>query len=182
MATNNNDWNISTDIYDIVDSMEQLKRRYIEDQDETTLALGIFGFLSDTEAKKIQTATIMTGQLGNEMFPTRANLTKNVLTHAIYNSIIDINAVPAKMIVNIGIKVEDLDQYMQNNKFVFDAKCPLFIGEYEFHLDYDIILQRSLINENTYSAYFDMSEVNRISNIVNPYLKQPFVIRIGNFD
>ena len=182
MATINNDWNMSTDIYDIVGSMEQLKRRYIEDQDETTLALGIFGFLSDTEAKKIQTATIMTGQLGNEMFPTRANLTKNVLTHAIYNSIIDINAVPAKMIVNIGIKVEDLDRYMQNNKFIFDAKCPLFIGDYEFHLDYDIILQRSLINENTYSAYFDMTEVNRISNIVNPYLKQPFVIRIGNFD
>ena len=32
-------------------------------------ALGIFGFISDTEAKKIQINTIIAGELGNEMFP-----------------------------------------------------------------------------------------------------------------
>ena len=108
MATNKNpEWNISTDIYDIVGSVNGLKQRYIEDEDETTLALGIFGFITDTESKKIQTSTIMTGQLGNEMFPTRANLTKNVLAHAIYNNIENINAIPAHMIINMGIKVEE---------------------------------------------------------------------------
>lgn len=179
--SSNNDWKISTDIYDIVESVDNLKKRYIEDEDETTLSLGIFGYLTDTESKKIQTATIMTGQLGNEMFPTRANLTKNVLTHATYNNITDINAVPAKMTINIGIKVDDLNTYMINNKFVFDSKCPIFIGDYEFHFDYDIILQRAAINENIYSAHYDISEVNRLSNINHPYLKQPFVINIDNF-
>lgn len=179
--SSNNDWKISTDIYDIVESVDNLKKRYIEDEDETTLSLGIFGYLTDTESKKIQTATIMTGQLGNEMFPTRANLTKNVLTHATYNNITDINAVPAKMTINIGIKVDDLNTYMVNNKFVFDSKCPIFIGDYEFHFDYDIILQRAAINENIYSAHYDISEINRLSNINHPYLKQPFVINIDNF-
>ena len=55
------EWSINSDIYDIVDSVKKLQQRYIEDEDETTLSLGVFGFISDTEAKKIQTATILAG-------------------------------------------------------------------------------------------------------------------------
>lgn len=183
MASNNTEWNITTDIYDITNSLNQLKRRYLDDEDETTLALGIFGYITDTEAKKIQTSTIMTGQLGNEMFPTRAKLTKNVLAHAIYCNIDDINAIPSKMTINIGIKVEDFEKYAISNKFIFDAKCPIFVGDYEFHFDYDIILSRSKTSSNSfvYSAHYDMTVPNRLSNITDPYLKQPFVIKIGNF-
>lgn len=183
-ATNNkSDWNISTDIYDITESLNKVKQRYLPDEDETTLALGIYGYITDTEAKKIQTSTIMTGQMGNEMFPTRSNLTKNVLAHAIYSNINDINAVPARMVINIGIKVEDFNHYAVENKFVFDSKCPLFVGKYEFHFDYDIILVRSETAANTYvySAHYDMTNENRLSNIIDPYLVQPFVIKIGNF-
>ena len=73
------DWNISTDIYDIVNSVNNVKKRYLPDEDETTLALGVFGFLTDTESKKIQTSTIMTGELGNEMFPLRSKRGKKLL-------------------------------------------------------------------------------------------------------
>ena len=53
MDTNNStNWNINSDIYDIVDSVKNLQKRYIEDEDESTLSLGIFGFVADTEAKK----------------------------------------------------------------------------------------------------------------------------------
>lgn len=177
------EWNISTDIYNIVDSVNQLKKRYIEDEDETTLALGVYGFLTDTESKKIQTSTIMTGQLGNEMFATRAKLTKNVLTHAIYNNITDINAIPAHMTINMGIKIEDLDKYMESNRFVVDCSCPIFIGDYEFHFDYDIIIMRSMIGPESYvySAHYDMTVENRLSNVTNGYLKQPFVIQLGTY-
>lgn len=186
--TNPTDWNISTDIYGIVESISKVKQRYIDDEDETTLALGIFGFLTDTEAKKIQTSTIMTGRLGNEMFPLRANLTKNVLAHAIYNNIEDINAVPSHMVINIGIRTDDLDNYIFDNKFTFDAKSPIFIGDYEFHFDYDIVLVRSQVTsvkradepQYVYSAHYDMSIPNRLSTIVDPYLRQPFTIKIGN--
>lgn len=178
------DWNISTDIYNIVDSVKGIQQRYIEDEDETTLALGIYGFLADTEAKKIQSSVIMTGQLGNEMFPTRSKLTKNVLAHAIYNNITDINAVPAHMTINMGIKVDDLDRYMEDGKFTFDASCPIFIGEYEFHFDYNIILTRSSVgtNDYVYAAHYDMTEENYLSDITDPYLKQPFTIKIGSYN
>ena len=185
MATDNTSvWNINTDIYDIVESIENVNKNYIEDESEETLALGIFGFITDTEAKKIQTATIMAGEMGNEMFPTRAKLTKNVITHAIYNNITDINAVPATMTINMGIKVDDLNAYMVEQKFVIDSSCPLFIEQYEFHFDYDIIIQRSETNTPgvySYSAHYDMTEHNNISDITEPYLKQPFTIRIGDY-
>ena len=181
------DWNISNDIYDIVESVNNLQKRYIEDENEATLALGIYGFLADTESKKIQTSVVMTGKLGNEMFPTRAQLTKNVLTHAIYNNIPDINANPASIMLNMGIRVDDIDKLSVNNIFVFDCTVPIFIGSYEFHFEYDIIIKRTNTGSSddpnyVYSAQYDMAEENKLSNIINQYLKQPFVVKIGNDD
>ena len=118
----NTDWRITTDIYDIVSMVDQTKARFIEDENETTLATGIFGFLGDTEAKKIQSSIVMTGELGNEMFPQRAKLDKNVVTHAIYCNVQDINAVPAHILINVAIKESDLDLYMHDNEFVLDCR------------------------------------------------------------
>ena len=127
----NSDWNPNTDIYDIAKSINSVKKRYIDDEDEATLSLGIYGFLSDVISKEIQTDVIMTRLLGNEMFPTIAQLTKNVLAHAVFNSILDINATPAMITINIGLKVDDFNKYAINNRFVFDHMCGLFIDTYE---------------------------------------------------
>jgi len=184
-AINNNDtpWSFNTDIYSIEETLVNVRNRYIEDENEDTLNLGIFGFLTDTEAKKIQSAIVITGELGNEMFPSRAKLTKNVLAHAIDCNITDINAVPATMNIDIGIKLDDLNTYIDSSdKFCFDHKSPIFIENIEFHFDYDIVLQRALNSsgEYSYSAHYDMSSENRISNITEPYLVQPFQMLIGN--
>ena len=185
--TQQSQWNISTDIYQIVQNVDNLKARYVGDEDETTLALGIFGFLGDTEAKKIQTATIMTGELGNEMFPARAKLDKNVLTHAIYCNIEGINATPAELTIRVGIKEEDLDNYMENDTFIFDRTNPIFIGKYEFHFDYDILLKRNYVDVGTnnehkvYTALYRLDNDNEISTITNPYLMQPIVQNFNNY-
>lgn len=189
MATNKStEWSMNTDIYDILDSIKKVQSRYIDDEDETTLALGIFGFIADTEAKKIQTSTIMAGQLGNEMFPSRARLTKNVIAHATYNGITDINAVPAKITVTLCVKIADIEKYQDdNNCFYLDADSPIFIDEYEFHLDYDIQIKRKKLSDSgySYSAQYvikdedDNSIVNPLGSINSPYLKQPFLINIG---
>lgn len=177
------DWKISTDVYEIVNSLNELKKRYIEDQSSETLAAGIFGFITDVEAKKIQTSAIMTAHYSNEMFPSRAQLTKNVISHAIFQNITDINAVPATLTVNIGIKSEDLEYYMADtNKFIIDCMSPFFISNYEFHLEYDIILTRSFTSTGiyAYSAHYDMTEKNRLSDVKEPYLMQPFTVKLGN--
>lgn len=189
MSEMDNTWNITSDIYDIVDAVTQVKKNYIIDQDEDTLALGIFGYVSDIEAKKIQTATIMTGELGNEMFPQRANLTKNVLSHALFNGITDVNAKASTMILNLGIKISDINAYMINNTFYIDSTSPLIVLDkysnksYEFHLDYDIEIVRHKVGDGsdyTYTAMYNMSQYNPISDIIEPYLSQPFEIKIEN--
>ena len=181
------DWNINTDIYDIANNIRNLQKRYIEDEDETTLSLGLFGFIGDTEAKKIQIATTMAGQLGNEMFPTRARLTKNVLAHAIYHGIEGINAVPAKMAITLCINLEDIETYEEDNRFYLDSESPIFIEEYEFHLDFDVMITRKRTAKGySYSAQYIVTDendnpiINRLSNITNPYLGQPFIINIGS--
>ena len=195
MANNNtSEWNITTDVYDIVETVDKLKSRYIEDENETTLALGIFGFLGDVEAKKIQTATIMTGELGNEMFPSRAKLTKNVLTHATYSDISNINAIPATITLNFGIRLDDLDANMEDNQFILDCQSPIYVGEYEFHFDYDIIVTRAKSKRTrngedtyTYSAQYKLYDengnriVNRLSSVNNQYLVSPFTVKLDNY-
>lgn len=189
-STSLTDWNINTDIYEISNNINKLQKRYIEDEDETTLSMGIFGFIADTESKKIQIATIMAGQLSNEMFPTRANLTKNVLTHAVYHNIEGINAVPAKMSITFCVKVDDISKYIdENNHFYLEADSPIFIDSYEFHFDYDIMITRKKTSNGwSYSAQYIVTDendnkiINRLSNVTNPYLKQPFIITIGDFD
>ena len=201
------EWSINTDIYDTVEQIDNLKARFIDDQEETTLALGIFGFLSDTEAKKIQIATEMTGELGNEMFPARARLEKNVLAHAIYCNIEGINANPARLTIIVSLKEDDLIYFRSDENikeysdssvekvFVFDKNSPIYIGRYEFHFDYDVVLKRITNFTNSkerysYIAMYDMGDgnneydktmkKNNISTVTNQYLQQPIITNINN--
>ena len=56
------------------------------------------------------------------------------------------------------------------------------IDDFEFHLDYDIILTRTTIsgNKNVYSARYDTSIKNKLSNITNPYIDPPNTIIMDN--
>src|SRR5699024_2801181 len=47
----------------------------------------------------------------------------------------------------------------------------------EYHLEYDVIVQRTILPNNKYgySALYDMSRPNPLSNITNPYLQAPFI-------
>ena len=177
---------VNTDIYNIRQSLEDLKKSYIP-EDNDTLSLGIFGYIGDLESKKIQTAIMMIGELENEVFPNRSKLTKNIISHAIMQNITDINATPAYITIILAINCEDLDRNMVNNKFIIDKDFKfIFTNEskgkdYEYHLDYDIILTQSKKSNNTlYAAVYDMDKKNTISTIDNPYLNQPYTVKMDN--
>ena len=68
----------------------------------------------------------MTGELCNEVFPSRARLERNVITHAIMMNIENINAVPAKMTAFLAIKESDIfDYFDENSIFTIDRECSL---------------------------------------------------------
>lgn len=173
---------VNADIYNITKLIDDLKAEFIPEENEETLAAGSFGYIGAIEAKRLQTQVRMTGELCNESFTSRARLERNVITHAITNNIENINAVPAKMDVIIGIRQVDIIDLMSNDTFILDRECPIYIGDYEFHFEYDIIIRRIPLsgNEKSYTAQYDITRENPSSDIVNPYITAPAVTVVGN--
>ena len=168
---------LNNDIYDLVSSVQDIEERYIPEEAPETLALGIYGYLADIHATILQNSAIATGELGNELFPGRAKFERNVISHAIIQNIENLNAVPATISAIFGIFEEDLDKYMVLDKFIIDKEIPFGIEEFEYHLEYDVIVQRTILPNNKcgYSALYDMTRTNPLSKITNPYLQAPFM-------
>lgn len=170
---------LNTDIYQLVDTVRDLQTRYIDEEnnENDTLALGIYGMTVDLFATLLQNSAITTGEMGNELFPARAKFERNVIDHAIIQNIETINAVPAIASVIFGIFEEDIIKYLINDQFVIDKTIPIPIGDFEFHLEYDVIVKRIALpnGEYAYSAMYDMSRKNPLSKIINPYLMAPFM-------
>ena len=180
---------LSSDTYAIADAVNQVKKQYV-DEDEQTLSMGIYGYIGALETAKMQMNVQMASELSNEVFPNRAKYDKNVITHAILYGIDDIYAVPASLTAIICVKQSDIEKYSINDKFVIDRHSSIFISDttedadaqqYEFHPYYDIILSKVTINNNEtiYTARYDNSITNNLSDIKNPYLNAPITMQYG---
>ena len=140
---------LSTDIYGIVDMVNKLKSETI-DESEDTLAAGIYGSISAIESVKILSAIQMGSELSNEVFPSRAKYDKNVITHAVMHDISDINATPSSITVILCVKLDDINKYSVDDKFIIDRNCQFFIGDIEFHPNYEAKAYRWLKNNLNY--------------------------------
>lgn len=188
---------INSDIYNIVKLIDDLKHSFIPNESEETLAISTYGYLGAIESNRLQTQVRMTGELCNEVFPSRARLERNVLTHAIMANIENINALPAKMIVFLAIKEKDIENYFDpiTHVFVIDRECPIQIGDFEFHLEYDIKLKKIKITNNVvninsnqnmyaYTAQYDIPNNRDVPTstitIDNQFLDPPIVANVNN--
>lgn len=162
---------ISSDIYEISEFVNEIQKNN-SDLDDSTLALGIFGYLNDMFTISTQNNIRMTAEYSNEAIATRAKFPKNVITHALNLGIDDINATPATIKTLILVPEDYLLQRLKDNKFRLDSNCKIFLGDYEFHFDYDIIIKQNFLADQNYvyTAMYDMSITNELSNITNPYL------------
>lgn len=162
---------LSSDIYDISSFINEIQKNN-SDLDDATLSLGIFGYLNDMFTIATQNTVRMTAEYSNEAIATRAKFAKNVITHALNLGITDINATPATIKTLMLIPEDYLLERLENEKFVLDSSCKIYLGDFEFHFDYDIIIRRNFLADQSYvyTAYYDMSITNELSNITNPYL------------
>ena len=169
---------INSDIYNITQTIEELKKEYI-DVDEDILATSTFGYFGAITADALRTAIVVNNRLANEALPTRATLSRNIITHSINRDITGITAIPPTIEVMITLDQNDVLSVMKDsNRMIIDKAWKIIIGDYEFHLDYDIIIsKRELVNGNyVFSATYDMSKLNAISDITNPYVGPPNTI------
>lgn len=169
--------NFDPSIYNIQQMLNDISKHYVPNESEDTLALGIFGYIQDIASLQIQNDIILNSELGNELWPSRAKYEKNVIAHSLIQNIVDINAKPAIIPIMIGFEEEKLEPLFNNDKFIIDKEFAFRIGDFDFHLEYDVILQRTLIanQQYVYSARYDMSRKNNISKITNPYTATPYI-------
>ena len=169
--------NFDPSIYGIHQTINDIAKMYIPNESQDTLALGLFGYIADIASLQIQNDIIINSELGNELWPSRAKYEKNVIAHSIIQDITDINAKPAVIRVFLGIEEEKVDKLFISDKFIIDKDYTFRIGKFDFHLEYDLILQRSkVVNQKfVYSAHYDMSRINRLSSITNPYTETPYI-------
>lgn len=176
--------NYLPDIYNISNTIYDIQKKYIE-EDDATLAMGIYGYLNEVNANALQNAILLASEYGNEALPIRSKFERTILTNAITYDIKDINAQPAKMTVMIGFLKSNLDNYIdKHGKFILDKYSTLAIEQYNFHIDYDIIISRNtLLNKKiVYTAKYDLSYDNTLSDITNPYLQSPIIANIQGDD
>lgn len=169
------------DIYKISETVNEVQKKYMSDPSSDTLSMGIFGYLNEMFSNVLQNTIIMSAEWGNEAFPIRAKFEKSILTNAVTYNIKDINAIPAKMTVMIGFIERELEEKMERDTFVLDRDCKFMIGDYEFHLDYDIIITKTDLQDKSkaYAARYDIRRKNPVSDIVNPYLQTPIQLKVS---
>ena len=169
---------LSSDIYDISSFINEIQKNN-SDLDDSTLSLGIFGYLNDMFTISTQNTVRMAAEYSNEAIATRAKFAKNVITHALNLGIDDINATPATIKTLILIPEDYLLERLEEEKFVLDSTCKIYLGDFEFHFDYDIIIKRNFLADLSYvyTAAYDMSITNELSDITNPYLAPIGIIK-----
>ena len=186
---------LSSDVYDIADYINQVKKDYIP-ENEATLILGIFGYLGDILTKTTQNNIVMAAETSNEGIGIKAKYEKNIIAHAFAAGIKNIYAVPSTMSVLMSFNEAELfpETSSTTQRFVFDSNNKIFFGDYEFHPEYNIMITKTKLNSVSstgepryaYSAQYyiekdsnDNMKYNPISTIsdANIYLSPPSIIR-----
>lgn len=176
-----NDISIVPDIYNISDTVNQIQKNFMEDVSEDTLLMGMYGYLNDVMSNTIQNSIIMQSELSNEAFPIRTKFEKNIISNAITYEVKNINAIPAQMTIMIGFIENDIIPFFDKNTFTIKSDCPIKIGDFEFRLDYDILLSKEIVdNKSVYSAKYDIKRQNNLSEITNPYLQPPILLEVNS--
>ena len=76
-STNTNTENknlLNTDVYDIAEFYDQIRRDNISNLDDTNSMVGIFGYMNEMFTQQMQNSLIVISENTNESIATRANL------------------------------------------------------------------------------------------------------------
>lgn len=186
---------LTSDVYGINLYVNQIKRDFTPTVNEDTLMLGIFGYTGQVFSDLIQNTIVMASEFSNESIPTKAKFEKNIIAHALGLGITDINAIPATFDVLLTFLEDDIEAWYDSARhskgeefeweFTFDKDIPIYIGDYEFHTDYDILFKKVEITTGAgvkkfaYTAKYVIDVDNPVSDITNPYLTSPVKMNVN---
>lgn len=188
---------LTSDIYGINNYVNEIKKRFTPDVDEDTLLLGIFGYTGQMFSDLLQNSIVMASEFSNESIPTKAKFEKNIIAHALGLGITDINAIPSQFDVLLTLVEDDITELnggADTWKFVFDRNTEIYIGDFCFHVDYDIEFKKIKLSNTgekddyAYTARYLLGDEstgnyeNPISPITNPYLTSPVHMNVNGMN
>ena len=169
---------INTDIYRITDTTQKLESRFADSDDTSdTLQISTFGYLSEQFSRVLQNSIIMGTQTCYETLITKAKDIKTLLTQAVEVQLDGIMATPAYMNVLIGFDEKELLSKMKNNRFTLSRDSLIQIGDYVFHLPYDLMISTEQMGngEYIYTARYGLNSfMPNFCNIDSAYLSAPY--------
>lgn len=186
---------LTSDVYGINSYINEIKKKFTPDVSDDTLMLGIYGYMGEMFSNTIQNSIVMASEFSNESIPYKAKFEKNIIAHALGLGITDINAVPAQFDVILAFVEDDIIDWANARtadgkdlpwEFIFDKDTNIYIGDYCFHTDYDISIKKvkledsGKLNKFAYTAKYLIDVDNPVSNITNPYLTSPVILRVNN--
>lgn len=168
---------ITPDIYGITDHINDLKKDYFSANEES-LMVGTLGYIGSILASQWENQIVMASQYSNEAISTKAKFKRNIIAHALSFDAISITATPACMDVQVVLLENEVERNLnEKNQFIIDSTQPIYIEDFEFHFDYDIILTKTKIKDDyVYTARYKDIGTNPISDVTNPYLSPPVII------
>lgn len=176
----NTDKILNSDVYDLTSFVDDIKKINIDgiDNSKETLLVGMYGYLGYEFTSLLQNAIVVSSELANEAIPTRAKFDRNVITHALSLGVSKVAATASSMKVMIMFPEKALRNNMVDGKFTLKCSTPINFDNYEFHTDYDINIYLTDLTDSTngsnknyvYTAHYNMSTINPISDIDNEYL------------
>lgn len=172
-----------TDVYQVREFIKELQKKHIDIEDEP-MEMGIFGYLGDIHSNILQNSAQVAAENSLEALPTKSKYARNVLIHANTLGLVN-EAVPATMNVVLYLNEAGVENSLRGDStFVLDRDITFDIGDYPFMLEYDIILKRVVMQDKSivYTAMYDMSERNPISNIYTPYIQTVGRLNISGTD
>lgn len=161
---------------------EELIPKAFPDVPLTKMNLGFTGVISDYISQAIEDSQYTASLMINEAFPTKAMLPESIYAHG---SLFDLGfqfAVPSSASFAIEISINDIIENSipltgsNTYRYQLDRDTSVVIGSYQYTLDYDIIIDHSLMNgKRVFSVYYDMDETNSLSSVTNKYIKHQVV-------
>lgn len=158
-------------------AFEKLSPKYFDGIDDLSkLNIGSIGYVTEQISNVTEDAFNTAATLIKEAFPSRAQIPESIYSHAGIYQLSNQFANPSQCTFIVVFKESDILEYgtLINDyyKLVIDKDTMIQVEDKYFRFDYDIILKAKKYNgDYVYSAQYDKSYDNSLSNIQLPYIK-----------
>lgn len=166
-----------TDSFSIKDyAFNVLAPKYFPNTELSDLNIGLTGLTMEQIANFTQDAFHTASVLVNEAYPNRAQIPENIYSHAAIFQLDANFASAAKCLFTLWLTEEDILKYAEDKgdykEFKIDADTTVTVDDIPFTLDYDVIIKvQNHQGTNLYSAQYDLSYTNCISDITSQYIR-----------